>query len=56
MLKYMVTYIKVGKWKEGGTQKKKQIFDTKEELLQCVRSLHSNIRVGAIKMYTIKNQ
>jgi hypothetical protein len=52
--KYFITYILIARWEKGGTQKKKEFFETKEELRKRVSELMSNIRVGALKMYEIQ--
>jgi len=49
--KYFVTYILVARWEKGGTQKKREFFETEEDLKNRVSALAQNIRVGAIKMY-----
>jgi hypothetical protein len=53
--KYFVTYILVARWEKGGTQKKREFFETEQDLKNRVSALAQNIRVGAIKMYELEN-
>jgi hypothetical protein len=54
-MNYLITYVKVDRWEKGGTQLKKETFDSIDKAKERIRQLSGHIRIGSIKLYELKN-